>query len=108
MLIRFKQAGYKPKRTIKLALTYGEETTWAFNGAKWLAENRRDLIDAEFALNEGSGGLLDGTGKPVRMHVRGPSFYNLQAMSPMMENRLVADAVAIISTVDPIMGEVDR
>jgi len=42
------------------------------------------------------------------MHVRGPSFYNLQAMSPMMENRLVADAVAIISTVDPIMGEVDR
>ncbi|MFM7060247.1 MAG: NADH dehydrogenase (quinone) subunit D [Actinomycetes bacterium] len=52
--------------------------------------------------------VSDGTGKPVRMHVRGPSFYNLQAMSPMMENRLVADAVAIISTVDPIMGEVDR
>ncbi|MFM9014335.1 MAG: NADH-quinone oxidoreductase subunit D, partial [Gemmatimonadota bacterium] len=52
--------------------------------------------------------VSDGTGKPARMHVRGPSFYNLQAMSPMMENRLVADAVAIISTVDPIMGEVDR
>ena len=51
---------------------------------------------------------VPATGKPVRMHVRGPSFYNLQAMSPMMENRLVADAVAIISTVDPIMGEVDR
>ncbi|MEN9593678.1 MAG: hypothetical protein RLY23_161 [Actinomycetota bacterium] len=52
--------------------------------------------------------VSDGTGKPVRMHVRGPSFYNLQAISPMMEGRMVADAVAIISTCDPIMGEVDR
>lgn len=52
--------------------------------------------------------VSDGTGKPVRMHVRGPSFYNLQAISPMMEGRMVADAVAIISTCDPVMGEVDR
>ena len=52
--------------------------------------------------------VSDGTGKPVRMHMRGPSFYNLQSMTPMMQGRLVADAVAIISTVDPIMGEVDR
>jgi NADH-quinone oxidoreductase subunit D len=52
--------------------------------------------------------VSDGTGKPVRMHMRGPSFYNLQSMTPMMAGRLVADAVAIISTVDPIMGEVDR
>ena len=52
--------------------------------------------------------VSDGTGKPVRMHVRGPSFYTLQAISPMMEGRMVADAVAIISTCDPIMGEVDR
>jgi acetylornithine deacetylase/succinyl-diaminopimelate desuccinylase-like protein len=56
-LIRFKQQGYKPKRTVKVALTCGEETNGAFNGAQWLAENRRDLIDAEFALNEG--GALD-------------------------------------------------
>jgi NADH-quinone oxidoreductase subunit D len=52
--------------------------------------------------------VADGTGKPCRLHIRGPSFYNLQAMSPMMEDRLIADAVAVISTVDPIMGEVDR
>jgi NADH-quinone oxidoreductase subunit D len=52
--------------------------------------------------------VSDGTGKPCRMHVRGPSFYNLQSMSPMMEGAMVADAVAVISTVDPIMGEVDR
>ncbi len=52
--------------------------------------------------------VADGTGKPSRLHIRGPSFYNLQSMSPMMEDRLIADAVAVISSVDPIMGEVDR
>ncbi|MFZ4583651.1 MAG: NADH-quinone oxidoreductase subunit D [Acidimicrobiia bacterium] len=52
--------------------------------------------------------VSDGTAKPVRMHIRGPSFYNLQALAPMMEGELVADGVAIISTIDPIMGEVDR
>jgi NADH-quinone oxidoreductase subunit D len=52
--------------------------------------------------------VADGTGKPARMHIRGPSFYNLGAMVPMMEDRLVADAVAVISSVDPILGEVDR
>ena len=50
----------KPKRTIKLALTCGEETNGAFNGAQWLSANRRDLIDAAFALNEGGGGRTDG------------------------------------------------
>ena len=62
-LIRLKQQGYKPKRTIKLALTCGEETSGAFNGAEWLGKNRRDLIDAEFVLNEGGGGRTDGKGK---------------------------------------------
>ncbi len=52
--------------------------------------------------------VADGTGKPCRLHIRGPSFYNLQSMTPMMEGRLIADAVAVISSVDPIMGEVDR
>jgi NADH-quinone oxidoreductase subunit D len=52
--------------------------------------------------------VSDGTGKPVRMHIRAPSFYNLQTMEPMAEGTLVADTVAIISTVDPVMGEVDR
>jgi NADH-quinone oxidoreductase subunit D len=52
--------------------------------------------------------VSDGSGKPVRMHIRGPSFYNLQATEPMTEGSLVADAVAIVSGIDPIMGEVDR
>lgn len=64
-LMRFKQSGYHPKRTIKLALTCGEETTYAFNGAEWLAKNRPELISAAFALNEGGGGRTDGRGKLV-------------------------------------------
>jgi NADH-quinone oxidoreductase subunit D len=52
--------------------------------------------------------VSDGTGKPARMHIRGPSFYNLQSTAAMAEGTLVADTVAVISTVDPIMGEVDR
>jgi len=63
MLMRFKHDGYHPKRTIKLALTCGEETTYAFNGAEWLAKNRPELISASFALNEGGGGRTDGRGK---------------------------------------------
>ena len=62
-MIRFKTGGYQPKRTIKLALTCGEETTFAWNGAQYLAKEKPDLIDAEFALNEGGGGRLDDTGK---------------------------------------------
>jgi acetylornithine deacetylase/succinyl-diaminopimelate desuccinylase-like protein len=61
-LVRFAKEGFKPKRTIKLALTCGEETSGAFNGAEWLSRNKRELIDAEFALNEGGGGRSDGKG----------------------------------------------
>ena len=52
--------------------------------------------------------VSDGSGKPVRMHIRGPSFYNLQGIEPMSADSLVADAVAIVSSIDPILGEVDR
>lgn len=62
-LVRFAQSGYKPKRTVKLALTCGEETSGAFNGANHIATKLRDLIDAEFAINEGGGGRTDGKGK---------------------------------------------
>jgi acetylornithine deacetylase/succinyl-diaminopimelate desuccinylase-like protein len=61
MLARFAREHYKPRRTIKMALTCGEETAGAFNGAQWLANNRRQLIDAGFALNEGGGGQTNGT-----------------------------------------------
>lgn len=61
-LIRFQTSGYKPKRTVKIALTCGEETNGAFNGIEWLTTNHRELIDAEFALNEGGGGSTNGKG----------------------------------------------
>lgn len=69
-MVRFKESHYAPKRTIKLALTCGEETINAFNGAQWLAQNRRQLIDAEFALNEGGGGRVDGNGKLLSQGVQ--------------------------------------
>jgi len=61
-LARLKAGHVKLRRTVKLALTCGEETSGAFNGAQWLAKNKRDLIDAEFAINEGGGGRTDGKG----------------------------------------------
>ena len=64
-LIRLKTEGFKPKRTIKMALTCGEETNGAFNGAQDLSTNHRALIDAEFALNEGGGGLMTRDGKKL-------------------------------------------
>jgi acetylornithine deacetylase/succinyl-diaminopimelate desuccinylase-like protein len=69
-LIRYKQANYRPRRTIKLALTCGEETAGAFNGAQWLAENQRDLIDAAFAVNEGAFGELDAEGRKVALEIQ--------------------------------------
>lgn len=63
-LARFQREHYRPRRTLKLALTCGEETNGAFNGAEYLAKNKRDLIDAAFAVNEGGGGKLDQNGKP--------------------------------------------
>ena len=62
-MVRFAREKYKPRRTVKLALTCGEETSGAFNGAEWLAKNKRELIDAAFALNEGGGGRTNG--KPL-------------------------------------------
>ena len=85
-LVRFKQSGYRPKRTIKLALTCGEETTDAWNGAEWLAKNRPELLSAAFALNEGGGGRTDGHGKVVVQSIqvgeKAAQNYRLEAVNP--------------------------
>ncbi len=52
--------------------------------------------------------VSDGTSKPYRLHIRGPSFANLQSLPVMLRGGLIADAVAVISSIDPVMGEVDR
>jgi|TARA_B100000959_G_scaffold281067_1_gene344320 NADH-quinone oxidoreductase subunit D len=52
--------------------------------------------------------VSNGGPKPQRMHIRAPSFVNLQTLPHMMHGGLLADAIAVISSIDPIMGEVDR
>jgi NADH-quinone oxidoreductase subunit D len=52
--------------------------------------------------------VSDGGPTPQRMHIRAPSFANLQTLPHMMHGGLLADAIAVISSIDPIMGEVDR
>ncbi|MGC4050859.1 MAG: hypothetical protein QM757_15935 [Paludibaculum sp.] len=52
--------------------------------------------------------VSDGTTKPYRVRVRPPSFINLQSLDKMASGALVADLVAIIGTIDIVLGEVDR
>ncbi|MFC3443592.1 M20/M25/M40 family metallo-hydrolase [Sphingobium rhizovicinum] len=64
-LLRFQAEKYKPLRTIKMALTCGEEGGGFLNGAKWLVDNQKELVNAGIALNEGGYGELDDKGKRV-------------------------------------------
>ena len=52
--------------------------------------------------------VTDGSNKPYRVHFRAPSFVNLEALSKMVEGRLVADVVAVIGSLDIVLGEIDR
>ncbi|HXV71980.1 MAG TPA: NADH dehydrogenase (quinone) subunit D [Acidimicrobiia bacterium] len=52
--------------------------------------------------------VSDGEARPYRMHTRAPSFYNLQGLPIAMADSLVADTVATIASMDPVMGDVDR
>ena len=69
-MIAYAGAGYRPERDIILALTTDEELSDSpHNGVRWLLQHHRDLIDAEFALNEGGGGTLRN-GRPFRLAVQ--------------------------------------
>ena len=57
-LIRYKREVFKPDRDIIVALTADEEGGGPYNGVDWLLKNHRELIDADFALNEGGGGTM--------------------------------------------------
>ena len=85
-LIRYKKEGFKPRRTLKLALTCGEEGGGEFNGAEWLTQNQRDLIDAEFAVNEGAFGELDTQGNRVALEIQAgeklPANFQLEVTNP--------------------------
>jgi acetylornithine deacetylase/succinyl-diaminopimelate desuccinylase-like protein len=116
-MLRLKAGKAKLKRTLKLALTCGEETSWAFNGAKWLAENKPDLIAAEFALNEGGGGRTDGKGRilTANLHVGEKTAVNYRieatnpgghSSAPVKDNAIyeLADALARVRAFEfPLM-----
>ena len=63
-LIRYEREGFKPDRDIIVALTADEEGGGPYNGVQWLIKNKRDMINAEFALNEGGWGEMAG-GKKI-------------------------------------------
>jgi acetylornithine deacetylase/succinyl-diaminopimelate desuccinylase-like protein len=85
-MVRLKEEGFKHRRDIKMALTCGEETSTAFNGAGYLASHERELIDAAFALNEGGGGRLDASGKHLVLTIQAaekfPQNYKLEVTNP--------------------------
>jgi len=63
-LLRYRREDFKPDRDIIVALTADEEGGGPYNGVQWLIKNKRDLIDAEFCLNEGGWGEIAG-GKKI-------------------------------------------
>lgn len=63
--VRYREEGYRPEHTLKLALTCGEETPADYNGVRYLLENERNLIDADFAINENGSGRLDAEGNHI-------------------------------------------
>jgi acetylornithine deacetylase/succinyl-diaminopimelate desuccinylase-like protein len=85
-LVRLRRDGYKPKRTIKMALTCGEEAGAAFMGAEYLVKHERQLIDAAFALNEFAYGVLDAQGHRVVMEIEAgektDQDYRLEVVNP--------------------------
>jgi acetylornithine deacetylase/succinyl-diaminopimelate desuccinylase-like protein len=88
LMIRLKQErGFKPRRDLILALTCGEETSNRVNGVDYLLQNRRELIDAAFAINEGAGGLLSADGRqPLVLQVQAGEkihqVYSLEVTNP--------------------------
>jgi acetylornithine deacetylase/succinyl-diaminopimelate desuccinylase-like protein len=85
-MLRFSQERVAHRRPLKLALTCGEETSGAFNGAQWLARHERALIDAEFGLTEGGWGTMDDKGKRIALGINAgekfPQNYKLEVTNP--------------------------
>jgi len=68
-LVRYKREGFQPDRDIVVALTADEEGGGPYNGVQWLIKNHREMIDAEFCLNEGGWGEMAG-GKRISNDVQ--------------------------------------
>lgn len=87
LMIRLgREAGFRPRRDLIMALTCGEETSNRVNGVDYLLKNHRELIDAAFAINEGAGGLLSVDGKPLALQIQAGEkihqVYQLEVTNP--------------------------
>ncbi len=105
-LLRLRAEGFKPKRTIKLALTCGGETGGRLNGVQWLARNRPELLAAEFALNESGGGETDGRGKVISQTIAVGEMtmanFDIEAFSPGGPGTIPIDDNAIYKIADAL------
>ena len=70
LMVRLKEENFRPRRTIKMALTCGEETSNRVNGVDYLLQNHRDWLAADFAINEGAGGVLGLDGQPIAFNIQ--------------------------------------
>jgi acetylornithine deacetylase/succinyl-diaminopimelate desuccinylase-like protein len=70
MFINMRRENYRPRRTLRMALTCGEETSNRVNGVDYILQNHREWIQADFAINEGAGGTLSPDGRPVTFNVQ--------------------------------------
>jgi NADH-quinone oxidoreductase subunit D len=122
-------------RIIQQALDGMPEGPWRIDDRKIVPPPKDELVDSMEALIhhfklfteglkpppgeiynviEGARGEMgyylvsDGSGKPYRFHMRAPSLYNLQALPTMSRGYLVSDIIAIIGSIDFVLGEVDR
>ena len=111
-LIRYKEEGFRPSRDLIVALTADEEGGGPYNGVDWLLKNRRELIDAEFCLNEGGWGEMrqgrkilnaiqvsEKTSQTFRFEVKNPGGHSSM---PVKENAIyrLAEALRKISQFD--------
>lgn len=70
LMVRLREENFRPRRTVKMALTCGEETSNRVNGVDYLIRNHRDWMQADFAVNEGAGGVLGPDGRPLVFNVQ--------------------------------------
>ncbi|MEQ1820312.1 MAG: M20/M25/M40 family metallo-hydrolase [Terricaulis sp.] len=70
LMIRLREENFRPRRTLKLALTCGEETSNRVNGIDYLVRNNRQWVQADFAINEGAGGMLTTSGQPIALNIQ--------------------------------------
>jgi acetylornithine deacetylase/succinyl-diaminopimelate desuccinylase-like protein len=86
LFLRFRRENFRARRDIKLALTCGEETSDTVNGVQYLLQNHRELIQADFAINEGASGRLDAAGRHVMLEVQAGEkihqVYTLEVTNP--------------------------